>query len=233
MTPSKCDISYVLWAHHINDPSWKNVSYIRIFECTTVTEFWQLINSLRDSLLPLFQSHMLFLMKKIGDTEIYPQWEDKRNIDGGCWSLRIDRDQAMDHFIEIAKRFVALSLTKNPAGTNGISMAPKKVHNIVKVWMDKPSKTGVEWYMPTVLDAVPLLKKAVFQVHNNNIKRDYRRKAFFQTNRKVRDRNPRQRGFSARESNPSRQRNGRNNRKNQNRRPNHSRRRRENEPFRR
>lgn len=226
------EISYVLWAHHVNDPSWTNASYIRLFECTTVTEFWQLVNSLRHDLNSLFQTHMLFLMKKVGNVEIYPKWEDERNINGGCWSLRVERTQAVDHFIELAKRFVTHSLTKRPCGTNGLSMAPKKIHNILKIWMDAPSKTGVEWYIPNVLDTIPLLKKAVFQVHNNNIKRDYRRKAFFQTNRTVREKNVRNTGFSSRETRDRNAKQCRGKNRNHNRR-NHQRRRLANEPFRR
>lgn len=180
---TETSVSYILWAHHVNDPSWENVSYIRVFECSSPTEFWQMFNSLHNSLKQLFQQHMLFLMKSVNGHEIYPKWEDEHNINGGCWSLRIDHSIAYETFKMLAIHFVTNTLSRSETETNGISMAPKASHSIIKVWMQRISKTGDEWYTPLASKSVPLLTKAVFQIHNNNIKRDYRRKSLFQTNR--------------------------------------------------
>lgn len=206
-------VSYILWAHHINDPSWENVSYIRVFECTSPTEFWQLFNSLKNSLQSLFPHHMLFLMKSINGHEIYPKWEDRKNINGGCWSLRIDHNIAFETFKLLTLHLVTNTLSKkNPEYiTNGISITPKPKHSIIKIWMENTSKTGVKWYTPQIIDKCPLLEKAVFQIHNNNIKRDYRRKALFQTNR---TRRPRSSSIITKTNRPQRKNTQKNKRKN-------------------
>ena len=120
-------VQYVLWAHHINDQSWTDTSYIKIFTCTTINEFWQLMNSVRTE-FKVLENYMLFFMKSINNVDIMPRWEDEMNKKGGCWSMKIIHEEALDNFIDLAVHFVTDNISVG--GVNGISIAPKKkTHN--------------------------------------------------------------------------------------------------------
>ena len=177
-------LSFILWAHHCSDPSWSTASYIRIFKFNTIDEYWQLLNSLKDELRTLFKTHMIFLMKSYDGTDIYPQWEDSHNKHGGCWSMKTSHESVFDDFIHLSAHLISgeLSVAKTSANVNGISVTPKTAHSIVKVWMKNVEKPK-QWYSTSLQSKMPLVERAVFQIHNNNLKRDHRKKTFFQTNK--------------------------------------------------
>ena len=176
--------SFVLWAHHCSDPSWSTASYIRILKFSTIDEYWQLVNSLKDELSTLFKTHMIFLMKSYDGIDIYPQWEDSHNKNGGCWSMKTSHSEVFQYFISLSAHLISgqVSCSNNCDNVNGISITPKTSHSIIKVWMKNIGKDKM-WYSDTLYSKIPLVKKAVFQIHDNNLKRDHRKKTFFQTNK--------------------------------------------------
>lgn len=252
---------FVVWAHHVRDHSWTDSSYIRILECDNCVEFWQLMNSLQKELDCLMKNHMLFFMKTVDGEDIMPRWEDSRNKNGGCWSLKFAQNDTSDYFTRLATCFVTNEISKSGCGVNGISIAPKKTHFVMKVWMDqcplvkkiargrnegmgrgrgrgrgsgsgrergigrreKGGRSEVragergreienrrhngnasntvgeyrknenlnnqehtkqdEWFSNTLAQLIHTADKAVFQIHNNNLKRDHRKRSFFQTNK--------------------------------------------------
>lgn len=239
---------FVVWAHHVRDHSWTDSSYIRILECDNCVEFWQLMNSLQKELDCLMKNHMLFFMKTLDGEDIMPRWEDSRNKNGGCWSFKFAQNDSSDYFTRLATCFVTNEISKSGQGVNGISIAPKKTHFVMKVWMDhcplvkniprgrnermgrrgkggrsevkagergreRTGERGIvnrshngnasnkvgeyrkneklnnqvhkqdEWFSNTLAQLIHTADKAVFQIHNNNLKRDHRKRSFFQTNK--------------------------------------------------
>ena len=59
----------------------------------------------------------------------------------------------------------------------------------MKVWVKEMAQNKSIWYGKDVVKHKDIpIKEAVFQAHNNNIKRDYRKRSLFQTNKKKRRR---------------------------------------------
>ena len=73
---------WCLWAHLPHNTEWSLDSYKKIITFNTLEEAIALFDNLSDSLI---KNCMLFLMKD----GINPMWEDKKNIDGGCFSYKI------------------------------------------------------------------------------------------------------------------------------------------------
>ena len=75
---------------------------------------------------------MFFLMRK----DIFPQWEDESNINGGYWSYKIGKNVAEKAWYDLACACIGECLTKNPDdmyNINGISYSPKINNVIIKI----------------------------------------------------------------------------------------------------
>ena len=51
--------------------------------------------------MPKVSEGMFFLMRKIGDVCIYPQWEDPNNTNGGYWSFKVSKQEAEKAWFEL------------------------------------------------------------------------------------------------------------------------------------
>ena len=110
-------------------------------------------------------------MRKLenGDT-IYPQWEDKNNIRGGCWSFKIPKDKCRNVYFNLMKYILGECLIHEDIEysiINGISISPKKNFSIVKIWLKYNAKKrplqNFQKTMYIILDIkVPWLTRAIF-----------------------------------------------------------------------
>ena len=74
---------------------------------------------------------MFFLMRNT----IPPLWENYQNVYGGAYSFRIVKHEAGKAFIEYAiAAMVKAAAINEKNNINGLSISPKKGHNIIKVW---------------------------------------------------------------------------------------------------
>jgi len=74
---------------------------------------------------------MFFLMRD----PIPPLWENFKNIYGGAYSIRVLKKDAGEAFVTYGIAAILENITTDPANiVNGISISPKKTHNIIKVW---------------------------------------------------------------------------------------------------
>jgi hypothetical protein len=121
--------NWTLWSHNLNNNDWSIKGYKNIYKITTVEEFWRFFLKLN---LNIIQNEMLFYMKN----DIEPLWENKDNIDGGCWSYKISKKEAYISWIEICMAISSETLIdeKHNSIINGISISPKKNFCIVKIW---------------------------------------------------------------------------------------------------
>ena len=120
--------SWTLYFHEPEDKSWTLESYKKI----AATAAWEGFGMLLRELGPQRISNgMLFVMR--GD--VSPLWENKANIRGGSYCLKVGRRNAT----EIFQRYLAAAAlgcaTTNPENAIvGVTMSPKKGFCIIKLW---------------------------------------------------------------------------------------------------
>ena len=126
----KLQTSWILWNHKLNDNNWKNNSYKNIFEINNLYDYKFLENIMT---LQNLQNTMFFLMRK----DIFPTWEDPDNRDGCCASFKVPLKDIRNIWIQLVVDIICenIHIDKNKYDDiNGISIAPKKEFNIIKIW---------------------------------------------------------------------------------------------------
>jgi len=120
-----------LWYHSINDTKWNKQSYKSIY---TVKDLYDL-QGLHEVIQKIhLQNGMFFLMRD----DIFPTWEDPDNREGCCISYKIPGQILKDQWSYIVDRIVSEDIIKDKNQwnqVNGVSIAPKKEFNIVKIWL--------------------------------------------------------------------------------------------------
>lgn len=123
--------NWVLWAHLPHNTDWSLKSYIKIKELSTVEDVIKLTEGIPEKMV---KNCMLFLMK----SGVNPMWEDKNNVNGGCFSFKIPDEHVYDLWKNLNYALTGGSISKNDDFLNnitGITLSPKKLFFIVKVWM--------------------------------------------------------------------------------------------------
>jgi hypothetical protein len=124
---------WTLWYHDPSNNDYSLESYIRIFEVTTVAEFWSLIDGIPKD---VWESGMFFFMKK----GVPPVWDDPINENGGAWSKKIEASQAHTGFIDLMVHCLTDELlTKSKEVLVGLSISPKGQFHIIKIWNTETS----------------------------------------------------------------------------------------------
>lgn len=119
---------WVLWFHKVNNNNWSLESYSKIFEITTYYDILFVIKEIEN-----ITSGMFFLMKD----GILPVFEDKNNINGGYWSLRITKKDSFEYWEKIIYYLCIDTITidkKYDEYINGFSVSPKINNCIFKIW---------------------------------------------------------------------------------------------------
>lgn len=131
MNEHKLNSKWVLWYHNPNDSSWDMTSYHKVMELFSVENFWDMFTILKTT---HFQNGMFFLMKD----KVKPMWEDIHNVDGGCWSFRVNKKDVPKTWQELVLSAVGECLINNKYSKtiNGISISPKRSFSIIKIWND-------------------------------------------------------------------------------------------------
>ena len=121
---------WVLWAHLPHDTNWSINSYIQVSTIHSIEEMVELIQSLKESLV---KNCMLFLMKE----GIKPMWEDPKNVNGGCFSMKINNKVVNNTWKNICYTTLGNSISNDSdflKTINGITISPKKTFCIIKIW---------------------------------------------------------------------------------------------------
>jgi len=121
---------WILWNHGIEDKSWENSSYKNIYSINNLYDYKSYKDVLNTEHL---QNSMFFLMRK----DIFPTWEDPDNRDGCCASFKIPLKDIKDTWLTLIQNIISENIhTKldNYLNINGLSIAPKKEFNIIKIW---------------------------------------------------------------------------------------------------
>jgi hypothetical protein len=142
--------AWTLYWHPSEGKDWSFPSYTSFGTMTTWHDFLKILTALKVDTL---SDGMFFLMR--GD--IPPLWENCNNVYGGAYSFRILKSKAGLAFVRYAIAAMLKEVVKNDANLiNGLSISPKKTHNIVKVWNTDARthnrKTDLVCHHPDVLD---------------------------------------------------------------------------------
>jgi hypothetical protein len=193
--------SWIVWYHNPSDTDWSKDSYKDIIEITSIEDYCVLKNSW-NICLPKISEGMFFLMRKLKDgTSIYPQWEDKYNIEGGVWSFKIAKDKCEDIWFTLIKHVLGECLIKDNISyslINGISISPKKNFSIIKIWLQK---NNIQYIENLLKDNLQFLNssESLYSKHSLNIKKDknkyshnkkrrqYKKKTYFNNSNQYKD----------------------------------------------
>ena len=120
--------SWTVYFHEPEDKSWAIDSYKRIASMGT----WEGLGALlRDMGPQRIMNGMMFTMR--GETS--PLWENKANIRGGSYCLKVSRRTATEvyqRYLAAAALGIAAADPANPIV--GVTMSPKKGFCIIKLW---------------------------------------------------------------------------------------------------
>lgn len=143
--------TWKVWYHHTKN-NWKLSGYRKIYNISNIKNFWELYNNWNK--LGGILSKQFFVMKN----NITPLWEDKMNINGGCWSLKININLADKLWEYLSILLVGENIYDND-NINGLSICVKK-NNIcvIKIWIKDNNnnikllnKDIFEKYQPEIL----------------------------------------------------------------------------------
>ena len=123
--------TWCLWYHSINDTQWNKQSYKKIYEIQNLYD----LQGLHDVIQKIhLQNGMFFLMRD----DVFPTWEDPDNREGCCVSYKVPGQILKEQWSSIVDRIVTEDILKDKDQwnqVNGVSIAPKKEFNIVKIWL--------------------------------------------------------------------------------------------------
>lgn len=160
MNTNNLQNSWVLWFHNSTN-DWTINSYLNIFEINTVEDFWEVYLRLNNLIV---QGGMFFLMKK----NIQPLWETEENIDGGCWSYKINKNDSLNAWTELSMYLCCELILNNKnflEKINGISISPKKSFCILKIWNNDSNVNSVD----LINKEIPyfISSKCIFKAHKD------------------------------------------------------------------
>ena len=152
---------WVLWAHLPHDTNWSIDSYNKISTIDSIEECIELMQSIKETIV---KNCMLFIMRD----GINPMWEDERNVNGGCFSFKINNKQVYSTWKNICFMLLGNTLSNSDdfmTSINGVTISPKKTFCIIKIWTSScdcmdPGKINT-------IDGVTL-QSAIFKKHNTN-----------------------------------------------------------------
>ena len=134
------DDTWSLYFHDPQDVDWRLTSYVKITDISSATEFWG-VNAAVGSRIG---NGMFFLMRE----HVFPCWDDKYNIQGGCLSIKVANDAVARTWRELCSEMLsegmeaecaALAAEHGASGAaveiNGISVSPKYNFAIIKLWL--------------------------------------------------------------------------------------------------
>ena len=131
MEKYKINSKWCLWYHSIKDDKWTKDSYKKIINISNLLDYNFLQKNFEKQHL---QNGMFFIMRE----DIFPTWEDPDNRLGGCISFKVLSNDILDSWNKLFLNLISENISLNEKDfdeINGISIAPKKEFNIIKIWL--------------------------------------------------------------------------------------------------
>jgi hypothetical protein len=155
----KLNNKWRLWYHSINDTNWDKTSYNNIYDIDNLFDYRFIIDKFNQL---HYQNGMFFLMRD----NIFPNWEDPDNRNGGCLSFKVSSDKIVNEWNNLFLKCVTDNILKNNHNEiNGISISPKKEFNIIKLWFKNHSFNYEDVFYENDNSFI-LLKDSLFKKHS-------------------------------------------------------------------
>jgi hypothetical protein len=120
--------SWTLYFHDPEDSSWTQASYKILGSFTTFPDLWATLHHIGEAKL---LTGMFFLMRD----PYLPLWENRANIRGGSYSIKIPEKSAHETFARYSAAGILNMIAKEEGNQIvGISISPKKGFHILKLW---------------------------------------------------------------------------------------------------
>tara|TARA_Y100000817_G_C16807510_1_gene522676 strand:- start:428 stop:904 length:477 start_codon:yes stop_codon:yes gene_type:complete len=147
-----------LWFHSIKDNNWDKGSYKKIYDIENLMDYNAIKSIFKQN---HYQNGMFFVMKD----GIFPNWEDPSNRLGGCLSFKIASQHVMGEWNNILLKCINedILMDQNDKIT-GISIAPKKEFNIIKIWFSE--KIEYKKRFKNMDDSSLNIDNSLFRLHN-------------------------------------------------------------------
>ena len=157
MEINSLNTSWTYWFHKYNDDKWDLGSYTKLYNFKSVEEFAGIQCILKSTHI---QNGMFFLMRD----DIEPMWESIDNIDGGCFSFKVYKQEIPETWKILSTKLVNESIFKNKDNhrlINGMSISPKKTYSIIKLWLKGDSIKDIKELndIPILKNSTPIYKK--------------------------------------------------------------------------
>lgn len=121
---------YTVWFHDSIDKNFELDSFNKIHTFNNVEDYFSVSNAL-SSIPKMLLNNLIFVMRD----GIEPLWTHESNINGGCISWKIDKEQSLKCWENLFKMLVSNEFNElEQYNITGISIAPKKGCNIIKLW---------------------------------------------------------------------------------------------------
>jgi len=141
-----------IWNVYFHDPvdvDWTTPSYKLLCSIGSVPEYWTNMHGpLKDKL----HKGIFFVMREY----VFPCWDDPNNINGGCLSIKILKDQLATFWDDLCIKMLGETLLREDKMSswnlvNGISTSPKKHFCIIKIWLKDDTLSNKEYFnlLPT------------------------------------------------------------------------------------
>lgn len=102
-----------------------------VFRIDSVATFWKTVNNLPEP-TELSPPTTMYLFRD----DINPKWEDPKNVAGGAWKLRIDRDKVDSIWLILACKTIGESwLKEHRNSVNGIVLKIRERAFFIEVWV--------------------------------------------------------------------------------------------------
>lgn len=164
------DIDFIndSWNVYFHDPfdiNWTNQSYVLISSIGNLVEFWQNMFSMKENL----HKGMFFIMRD----GVFPCWDDPGNINGGCLSIKILKEDVYPFWEDLCIKMLGETLLKNESRDkwnviNGISTSPKKHFCIVKIWLKDNTLNKNDFDISQSYYGDIIYKSNIENIHNDN-----------------------------------------------------------------
>jgi len=118
---------WVLWVHNTRDEDWTIESYEQVYNMENISDFWKFFNNFNQM---SFRDYHFFIMRD----GIKPIWEDDNNRLGGVCSFKVDINESINLFLDLAMRIVNESIINVNNDVNGVSFSPRNNWVIIKIW---------------------------------------------------------------------------------------------------
>jgi hypothetical protein len=130
--------TWSLWYHSPKENKWTPSTYKQVCVINNWVDLWTIVDAIGDD---TFLNGFFFFMKGVTP----PLWENKTNIRGGSYSMRVGRKEAFDMFMKYTIGAMIGKASHTPENRiNAITISPKRGFNVINVWNEDFNYASVD-----------------------------------------------------------------------------------------